>query len=70
MKILQRVASPQRSNLSKSLKDMCEVLMFLLSSLIVSDFEAALYFYSQDLAGINCQTSLTPPCHLIIACNT
>lgn len=32
--------------------------------------EAALCFYTGDHAGINCQTCLPPPCHLIIACNT
>lgn len=32
--------------------------------------EAALCFSIGDDAGINCQTCLTPPCHLIIACNT
>lgn len=32
--------------------------------------EAALCFSVGDHAGINCQTCLTPPCHLIIACNT
>lgn len=32
--------------------------------------EAALCFSIGDHAGINCQTCLTPPCHLIIACNT
>lgn len=32
--------------------------------------EAALCFSRGDHAGINCQTCLTPPCHLIIACNT
>lgn len=37
---------------------------------MVSHFEAALYFSRGDHAEINCQTSLTPPCHLIIACNT
>lgn len=32
--------------------------------------EAALCFSAGDRAGINCQTCLPPPCHLIIACNT
>lgn len=32
--------------------------------------EPALCFSIGDHAGINCQTCLTPPCHLIIACNT
>lgn len=70
-KNLKTVAYSQSSSLCKVLlKNMCEVLNSLLSSVILPHFEAALYFYPGDHAEINCQTSLTPPCHLIIACNT
>lgn len=70
MRILKTVASSQSSNFCKLLKNMCEVLIFLLSSLIAFHSETALHFYPRDHAEINCQTSLTPPCHLITACNT
>lgn len=42
----------------------------LCSPLCLISHGGALCFSIGDHAGINCQTCLTPPCHLIIACNT
>lgn len=63
---------PDKNNNLCNLLEMkkCVLIFLPLLSWCLARRESSLFFPCGDHAEINCQTSLTPPCHLIIACNT
>ena len=72
---IQMPAETQRSTSPKMHPGKTKTLERFDSNTPISHFarylmEAALCFSIGDHAGINCQTCLTPPRHLIITCNT
>lgn len=69
--IRQRNFSPKQWHLGKQNRPLRELSpVHLLPTLLDISWRLLFVFSPGDHAGINCQACLTPPCHLIIACNT